>query len=55
MVFQNFNLADNKQSSFNIHRSNFTSNYVKLSNARIIGKSINVDDAKLIGTGDDDP
>jgi len=55
MVFQNFNLADNKQSSFNIHRSNFTSNYVKLSNARIIGKSINVDDDKLKGLGDDDP
>jgi len=55
MVFQNFNLADNKQSSFNIHRSNFTSKYVTLSNARIIGKSINVDDLKLTGPGNDDP
>jgi hypothetical protein len=55
MVFQNFNLADNKQSSFNIHRSNYTANYVILSNARIIGKSINVDDTKLIGNDDNDP
>jgi len=39
MVFQNFRAADNKQSSFNVHRANLTAQYVKLDNWIIVGKS----------------
>lgn len=39
MVFQNFKAADNKQSSFNVHRANFTEKPVLLDNWIIVGKS----------------